>query len=219
MDKITLGVASFQQQVFPLRRSLFERLAHKQAPMALFITCSDSRIDPNLLTQTEPGDLFLIRNAGNIIPPYGAANGGEGATVEYALSVLHIREIIVCGHSNCGAMQHLMRTDPARQLPAVRTWFAHAETTRRVVTETYPGRPPESLVDEAIEQNVLVQIDHLRTHASVASALRRGNLRLHGWVYDIPTGEVRVFHPVQRRFVPLAEEGPLPIPSPASFPA
>ena len=108
MDKILDGVRRFRDTVFAEQRSLFERLARKQDPQALFITCSDSRINPNLITSTEPGDLFILRNAGNIIPPYGAANGGEGATIEYAIAVLGVRHIIVCGHSHCGAMQALL---------------------------------------------------------------------------------------------------------------
>src|SRR5437588_6874506 len=109
MQKIIDGVRRFQANVFTRQRDLFEQLASKrQSPHALFITCSDSRIDPNLITQTEPGDLFIVRNAGNIVPPYGAATGGEAATIEYALSVLKVRNVILCGHAHCGAVQALM---------------------------------------------------------------------------------------------------------------
>src|SRR5215216_3133599 len=131
MRKIIQGIRQFQTTIFPEQRELFKQLGEKQQnPLALFITCSDSRINPNLITQTEPGDLFLLRNAGNIIPPYGAANGGEGATVEYAVSVLKMRNIIVCGHYGCGAMHFLMRQSTMGDLPAVRAWFSHAEATR-----------------------------------------------------------------------------------------
>src|SRR3954469_10809519 len=109
MDKILDGVRRFRDTVFAEQRTLFERLARQQAPQALFITCSDSRIDPNLITQSEPGDLFILRNAGNLIPPYGAASGGEGATIEYAVAVLEIPNIIVCGHTRCGAMSALIQ--------------------------------------------------------------------------------------------------------------
>src|SRR4051812_3852649 len=129
MHKLVEGIRNFQRHVFPAQRHWFERLAAKvQTPQALLITCSDSRINPNLLTQTEPGDLFLLRNAGNIVPAYGAANGGEGATIEYAVSVLGIRNLIICGHSNCGAMEALLRGDGIQHLPAVAAWFAHAES-------------------------------------------------------------------------------------------
>src|SRR5262249_44266695 len=118
MRKIIQGVRQFQDTVFRRQRDFFELLARKQqSPQALFITCSDSRINPNLLTSTEPGDLFLLRNAGNIIPPYGAANGGEGATIEYAVSVLKLQNIIVCGHFHCGAMHYLLRLEGIEEMP------------------------------------------------------------------------------------------------------
>src|SRR3954447_12911881 len=155
MRKIVQGVRQFQNTVFPEQRELFEALARKpQNPLALFITCADSRINPNLITGTEPGDLFLLRNAGNIIPPYGAANGGEGATVEYAVSVLKMRNIIVCGHYGCGAMYFLMRQENSSDLPSVRAWCSHAESTRRIVKEKYSHLPAEQQDDLAIEQNV-----------------------------------------------------------------
>src|SRR5215207_10174403 len=126
MQKLVQGVQRFQRGISGPQRDLFMRLADGQRPDALFITCSDSRINPNLITQTEPGELFILRNAGNIVPPYGAASGGEGATIEYAVSVLKLRHIIICGHSHCGAMNALLYSERARDLPAVRAWFAHA---------------------------------------------------------------------------------------------
>src|SRR3954447_1774293 len=124
MEKIIAGVRHFQQTVFLQQRELFEMLgAKQQSPNALFITCSDSRINPNLITSTEPGDLFILRNAGNIIPPWGANGGAEGATIEYAVSVLKLPAIIVCGHYHCGAMHHLMRNNQKSELRAVQSWF------------------------------------------------------------------------------------------------
>src|SRR3954462_5832307 len=127
MRKIVDGVKRIQATVFRDLRELFVTLAQKQqTPLALFITCSDSRINPNLITQTEPGELFILRNAGNIVPPYGAANGGEGATGEYAGAVLGVKHIILCGHWLCGAMQALLDLGGGRQdLPAVSLWFSH----------------------------------------------------------------------------------------------
>lgn len=208
MQKIIAGVRQFQTSVVGERKAMFESLARKQQkPMALFVTCSDSRIDPNLITDTEPGDLFLIRNAGNVVPPYGAANGGEGATVEYAVSVLKMPNIIVCGHYGCGAMHYLMRMDgKSDELPAVRAWCSHAEATRRIVKGKYADLPQERQDALAIEQNVLVQLDSLRTHPSVAVALARGELNLYGWVYRIETGEVFAYDPVDGRFEPLSEQ-------------
>src|ERR1044071_9547851 len=127
MQKLVHGIHRFQEGVFRSQKELFEQLSSGQKPAALFITCSDSRIDPNLLTQTEPGDLFILRNASNIVPPYGPYGGGEAATIEYAVSVLGVQDIIVCGHSHCGAMSGLLNPDQVRELPAVRNWLAHAE--------------------------------------------------------------------------------------------
>jgi carbonic anhydrase len=213
MRKIVQGVKNFQSTVFHEQRQLFETLSKKQqTPLALFITCSDSRINPNLLTSTEPGDLFLLRNAGNIVPPYGAANGGEGATVEYAVSVLRLPNIIVCGHYRCGAMAAMMRMESLGELPAVRAWFSHAEATRRIIKDRYRDLPLEAQENLAIEQNVIVQIDNLRTHPSVAVALARGELNLYGWVYRIETGEVLAYDPSLGRFEPLGEAEPNPFP-------
>lgn len=204
MQKLVQGFNYFKDNLFGTRKELFERLANGQNPDALFITCSDSRINPNLLTQTEPGELFILRNAGNIVPPHGAANGGEGATIEYAVAALGVKDIIVCGHSHCGAMNALLHPEQLADLPTVAAWLKHAETTRRVVHDHYRhfegnGR----LLNVAIQVNVLVQLDHLRTHPAVYSALAQGKLKLHGWVYKIETGEVFDFDPAVGQFTPL----------------
>jgi carbonic anhydrase len=214
MDKIIQGLRKFQSTVFREQRELFEALGRKQqTPQALFITCSDSRINPNLITSTEPGDMFLLRNAGNIIPPYGAARGGEGATIEYAISVLKLRNVIVCGHYHCGAMTSLMRLEElGDDLPAVRAWFGHAESTRQIVNGKFAHLSEESRVELAVEQNVLVQIDNLRTHPCIAAALARGELHLYGWVYRIETGDVLAYDTARRRFVSLGDSDPAPLP-------
>src|SRR5436309_9182659 len=138
MQKLVEGIHHFQANIFRPQRDLFERLAAGQHPVALFITCSDSRINPNLLTQTDPGELFILRNAGNIIPPYGAGQGGEAATVEFATAALGIQDVIVCSHSHCGAMKGLLDPKAVRDLPAVAQWLTHAEATRRIMRDKYP---------------------------------------------------------------------------------
>jgi len=203
MQKLIQGLHDFQANIFSSQRELFERLAHGQSPDALFITCSDSRINPNLITQTEPGELFILRNAGNIIPPHGAANGGEGATIEYAVAALGVRDIIVCGHSHCGAMNGLLNLDSLGELPAVRQWLSHAEATRRIAKENYQHLHDTALLTATIEENVLVQLENLRTHPAVAAALAGGKLKLHGWVYKIETGQVFAYDPEQEQFLPL----------------
>ena len=188
------GLREFQTTYFTSHQELFQKLSHDQHPRALFITCSDSRIDPNLLTHTEPGELFIIRNAGNIIPPYGAANGGEGAAIEYAVVALGIRQIIVCGHSNCGAMKGLLQIGAlAEEMPLVYEWLKHAEATRRLIKENYQGYSGEDLLDAAIEENVLTQIENLRTYPVIHSKLHKGEITIYGWVYKIETGGVNVY--------------------------
>ena len=140
MKKLIQGVHSFQTNYLSTHREMFELLSHGQHPRILFVTCSDSRIDPNLITQAEPGEMFIIRNAGNIIPPYGATNGGEGAAVEYAVRALGIKEIIVCGHSHCGAMKGLLKLDKLEaEMPIVYEWLKHAEANSSDNQENYRG--------------------------------------------------------------------------------
>jgi carbonic anhydrase len=206
MDRIIQGVRRFQTSVYTAQRALFESLAAKQqTPQALFITCADSRVDPNLITQTEPGDLFLLRNAGNIIPPYGAANGGEGATIEYAVAVLGIKQIIVCGHSQCGAMKALLKPEAYQELPAVSRWFRYAEATRRLVTERYADLKGAEFDRAVIEENVLVQLNNLSTHPYVTARIARGELRLYGWYYDIGQGMISAYDSDTGVFAPLSE--------------
>ena len=201
MEKVLKGLIAFQKDVFAKKKKLFASLTKQQKPSVLFVTCSDSRIDPSLLTQTEPGDLFIIRNAGNLIPTYGAAIGGSTATIEYGVSVLQVKDIIVCGHTDCGAMTSLLHPEKLQELPAVKAWLQHAETTVRIVKDHCAHLKGDELFAATIRENVLVQLDHLRTHPAVATRLRRGDLRLHGWVYSIGTGEVWVYDEKKKDFV------------------
>ncbi len=205
MHRLVEGIHEFQERVFRPEREMFERLARGQSPETLFITCSDSRVNPNLLTGTKPGELFILRNAGNLVPPFGTVRGGEAATVEYAVSVLGVQDIIVCGHSSCGAISALLDAGSVERLPAVKDWLVHAEATRQIVQANYPGLGTEELVNVAIQENVLVQVDHLRTHPAVAAKLARGALGLHGWVYKIGTGEVFAYDTTVGQFLALGE--------------
>ena len=201
MEKVLKGLVTFQKMMFAKKKKLFASLSKQQKPSVLFVTCSDSRIDPSLLTQTDPGDLFILRNAGNLIPTYGAAIGGSTATIEYGVSVLQVKDIIVCGHTDCGAMQGLLHPEKLRELPAVKAWLQHAETTIRLVKDHCAHLKGDELFAATIRENVLVQLDHLKTHPAVTTRLRRGNLRLHGWVYSIGTGEVWVYDEEKKGFV------------------
>jgi carbonic anhydrase len=208
MQKLVQGIHHFQSSIFRSQQELFARLAENQTPVALFITCSDSRINPNLITQTAPGDLFVLRNAGNIIPPYGAASGGEEATIEYAIEGLGVPDIVVCGHSACGAMTALLNTNGLARMPAVAKWLGHAEATRRIMLDKYGGLTKSALVTATVEENVLVQLENLRTHPAVAVGIARGRVKLHGWVYKIETGQVFAFQPGREQFVPIVDSSP-----------
>jgi carbonic anhydrase len=207
MQKLVDGIHHFQANIFREQEELFRRLAAGgQRPQALFITCCDSRVLPHQITQADPGDLFILRTLGNVIPPYGASNGGEGATVEYATTVLGIKDVIVCGHSHCGAMQALLYPEKLTAVPRVRKWLSHAEATRLIMQEKYPHLTDQPLLTATVEENVLVQLENLRTHPVVAAGLAKGDLKLHAWVYKIDTGEVFRFDPVRGQFVPLTKE-------------
>jgi len=208
VQKLIQGIHQFQGKSFLPLQGLFEQLARGQNPETLFITCSDSRIDPNLLTQAKPGDLFILRNAGNIVPPHGAANGGEAATIEFAVAALGVKDIIICGHSHCGAMHGLLHPEQVASLPAVSSWLSHAEMTRRIMRENYGHLEGDRLLTATVEENVLVQLENLRTLPAVGSRLVRGDLHLHGWVYKIETGEVFAYDVENAQFVKLAEYNP-----------
>jgi carbonic anhydrase len=205
MERLIDGIHHFQTQSFRSLHGLFEQLAKGQNPDTLFITCSDSRIDPNLLTRSLPGHLFILRNAGNIVPPHGASSGGEAATIEYAVAALHVKDIIICGHSHCGAVQALLHPESVVNLPAVAAWLQHAATTRRIIQDNYGDLQGEHLLTAAIEENVLVQLENLRTLPAVASRLVRGDLHVHAWVYQIETGAVFAYDADAAQYVSIAQ--------------
>jgi carbonic anhydrase len=206
MQKLIEGLQYYQTKIFGSQQELFERLSQGQSPDALFITCSDSRINPNLLTQSEPGELFILRNAGNLVPPYGAVQGGEAATIEFAVAALGVKDIIVCGHTHCGAMKGLLEPPPKTDFPALSQWLTHAESTRRIVFEKYTGHDNATLLNITIQENVLAQLENLRTHPVVASRLSQGKLKLHGWVYKIETGDVFGYDTESCQFQKLSEQ-------------
>lgn len=205
MKKLVSGVEQFRTGIVGERRESFHRLGKGQSPQAVFITCSDSRINPNLVTQTDPGELFIVRNAGNIVPAWGAPSIGEIATIEFAVAGLGIEDIIVCGHSHCGAMKGLLAGGVSATMPTLGAWLELAAPTRRIVQENYGHRDPEEQLSVAIQENVLCQIANLRTHPHIAARLLTGKVRLHAWVYKITTGEVFSFDPSEGQFRPLSE--------------
>ncbi|MBD0669277.1 carbonic anhydrase [Streptomyces sp. CBMA156] len=183
MQDLTDGVARFQRDVFPAKADLFARLATHHTPGTLFIGCSDARVVPELITGTEPGDLFVIRTAGNLVPAHSPEPDAIAASVEYAVTALNVKDVIVCGHSACGAMTALAHGHDLTDAPAVASWLRHAHAS---VARTAAAGDVPALV----RHNVAAQLANLATHPSVARALGQGRLALHGWVYDIPTGRV-----------------------------
>lgn len=205
MHDVIEGFLKFQRDVFPPRSELFKRLATTQNPCTLFISCSDSRMVPELVTQREPGDLFVIRNAGNIVPPYGPQPGGVTATVEYALVALGVTDVVVCGHSDCGAMTALALGKSLEHMPAVARWLRYADYVR-LVNEGRAYTSMRERIDAMVRENVVTQLMNIKTHPSVRLALEQGRLALHGWVYDIETGSIDAFDSATNRFVSLADD-------------
>jgi len=198
VDKLLGGISRFQKHVYPKHRDLFEKLALGQRPDALFITCADSRIDPCLLTQTKPGELFICRVIGNIVPPYPDAVGGVSATIEYAVGVLEVSAVIVCGHTDCGVMKGALNPEALADYPNVATWLRYAQVEHR---ETEPSA--EFLL-ELTEHNVVAQLHNLRSHPAIAARLEEGDLALHGWVYHIGSGTVTAYDEESRKFLSVA---------------
>ena len=195
VEKLLKGISQFQRHVYPEHLDLFEQLARGQRPEALFITCADSRIDPCLLTQTKPGEVFICRVIGNIVPPYPDAIGGVSATVEYAAGVLRVPEIIVCGHTDCGVMKGALNPDALGAYPNVAAWLRYANVEHR------EENPTSEFLLALTEHNVAAQLINLRSHPSVAARLAEGDLALHGWVYHIGPGIVTVYDEETRRFL------------------
>ena len=206
MPKIAAGVVKFQKEVYPNKRELFEKLASGQTPEALFITCSDSRIDPNLLTQTEPGEIFIVRNAGNIVPPQMNFTGGTTASIEFAVGALKVPHIVICGHTECGAMKGAM--EPKENLldfPHVADWITYSAAAVQVTREKGRNLSESEQMKMLIEQNVLLQLQHIKTHPYVAAAMASNEVELHGWVYDIKTGQVTAYDEEVKNFIPVED--------------
>ena len=203
MQKLIEGIRQFQSNYVPSHKALMKELSKGQHPRVLFIGCSDSRVSPEIITQSEIGDLFIIRNAGNIIPPFEAANGGEGATIEYAIDALGIQQVIICGHTQCGAMKGLLQLGELEdKMPLVYEWLNNAAATRKLVCDNYGHLEKKEMLNALVAENVLTQIDNLRTYPVIRSKLYSGELSIHGWVYKIETGEVLNYDAETHAFTP-----------------
>jgi carbonic anhydrase len=206
MHRLIDGVLRFQSEIHGQKRELFTGLREGQAPFAMFIACSDSRVVPELLTQREPGEIFVVRNAGNIIPSYGPASGGVSASIEYAVAVLGIENVVVCGHSDCGAMKAILREEKLDKMPAVQAWIKHSAAAKEILEATVSASAgEEARLHALVHENVLCQLRNLQTHPTVASRLATGRLKLFGWVYNIENGTVDTYDAEQGQFMPLTK--------------
>ncbi|WP_327194494.1 carbonic anhydrase [Novosphingobium beihaiensis] len=212
MNELIGRVFHFEKSIFPAHGELFGKLTtHGQEPKALMISCADSRIVPEQIMQAQPGDLFVCRNAGNIVPPYSTMNGGVTSTVEYAVAVLGVNDIIVCGHSDCGAMKAL--SDPAglEAMPNVAAWLRHGAAAEHIVSTCHGELEGKERVRAISLENIIAQISHLRTHPAVAAAIARGEMTLHGWFVDIHAGQVLGLDGDSGEFIALREDRDLPV--------
>ncbi len=205
MDQLIAGYRRFVKEVYPGQAAHFQSLRANQKPHTLFITCSDSRVDPLTITQSEPGDLFICRVVGNLVPAHGAVAGGVTSAIEYAVRVLGVKNVIVCGHSDCGAMRAFAHPEKLASLPAVESWLEHASTAIALTKQLHWQLPEEEFVVRLIQENVVSQLQHLRTHPSVAIGLRDGSLSIGGWYYQIADGLVTRYDEDRSKFTPLDE--------------
>ena len=210
LEQLKDGVRRFQAEVYPQRADLFAQVAsEQQRPHTLFITCADSRIDPIEITSSGTGEVFVTRNIGNMIPAYGEMLGGVSAVIEFAVSSLGVKHIVICGHSDCGAMKALLQPESVEKMPTVKSWLTNAHTALSVAEKLYERDVEEgsdrTLLEELTEQNVLLQMRHLKTHPSVAGAIAVEELSISGWVYEIGTGRVKVAEDGERSFTAIEQ--------------
>jgi carbonic anhydrase len=205
VQKLQAGIHHFQANYFASNRGLFEKLAENgQRPETLFITCCDSRVVPNLITSASPGELFIVRNVGNIVPSMDrGVLGGVSAAIEYAVEVLDVGHVIVCGHTNCGAIDAILHPERVGHLPFVSRWLAESARIPKLIEERYGYLEGEARMTAAVEENVLIQLENLRSFKFIARRLDAGVLKMSGWVFKIATGDVFDYDPISEQFVQL----------------
>ncbi len=212
LTRLKQGVRFFQEETYPLHARYYQQaVAEPQRPHTLMITCADSRIDIETVTHAQPGELFMMRNIGNIVPAYGEVAGGVSAVIEYAVSALKVQHVVICGHSDCGAMKALQHPESLEKLPTVKSWLHHAQAALSVAqnsaveNEHTTDLLERAMLERLTECNVLLQIQNLKTHPSVAGATARAELTISGWVYDIGSGEIRIAVDGEQTFTPVGQ--------------
>ena len=208
VQKLEAGIHHFQANYFASNRNLFERLAETgQRPETLFITCCDSRIVPTLITTTAPGELFIVRNVGNIVPSKDrGVLGGVSAAIEYAVEVLEVGDVIVCGHTNCGAIDAILNPERVAHLPFVSRWLAESSRIPQIIEDRYGHLEGEARMTATVQENVLIQLENLRSFDFVTRRLDAGTLKMSGWVFKIATGDVFAYDPLSEQFLQLGVE-------------
>jgi carbonic anhydrase len=203
MNPFVNGYRKFRSDVYPRQASKYLALAKSQKPSTLFITCSDSRVVPSVFTQTVEGELFQCRVVGNLVPAHGAHAGGVSSAIEYANRVLEVPHIIVCGHSDCGAMRAFQHPEKLESLKHVRSWMEHADSAIALAKDQFGHLHGDQFLAALTKENIVAQLANLKTHPSVASRLRKGTLEVHGWYYDIGEGTVEAYDANGGLFLPL----------------
>jgi carbonic anhydrase len=204
MNRLIEGIRQFQRDVFPANRELFSRLATGQKPEVLFIACSDSRVSLEWITQSGPGELFVCRNAGNMVPRSGKGDD-VSATIEYAVSALGVRDIVVKGHSDCGAMKALLNPKGLTELPDVSGWIHQADEARQALDKAELENPTPETLEKLTKLNVRLQMERLSAHPKVHAKMQAGELDVHGWYYRIATGEIQAWDASEDRWVAVQD--------------
>ncbi len=204
MQRLIEGHKRFLADVFPAKKSHFHLLSDGQTPSWLFITCADSRIVPDLILGTEPGDLFISRSIGNVVPVTSQDVDGVTATIEYSVEVLKVRHAIVCGHSDCGALKAALDRKSLADLPKARRWLDHIQAAFAYRQPLNPADGESAELASLIRGNVVAQLMNLHAQPSVVRAEAEGRLTVHGWYYDILTGRIEEYDETLKKFVALA---------------
>ena len=211
LAELKAGIRKFRTETYPKNKATYlQSVKEPQRPHALFITCADSRLDPELITQSGPGDIFVTRNIGNLVPAYGEMLGGVSAVVEYAVTGLKVQHVVICGHSDCGAMKGILEHDHLDELPMVKSWLQHAGPSSRWLRDALQDASSwsfEKKLGLLTEANVIMQMQNLRLHPAVAEGLKSGTVQVHAWMYDIGSGKLRRFDSEQGSFRSLIADG------------
>lgn len=209
MQKLISGIHKFRQDELGRYQELFHRLSREgQNPHTLFITCSDSRVLAELITQSQPGDLFVVKNVGNIVPPahVSGSTNSTAAAIEFAVQTLGVTDVVVCGHSQCGAMAALLGglSGQEEAMPHLCEWLEVASPVRQLIERDYEHLiNTEERTTAAAEENVLFALENLKTYPSITARQAAGNLRLHGWFFKIATAEMFAYDPSVQQFQPI----------------